>query len=43
MLEGLGGPVQMDKTDRSGIDPTLDMCCQREVSSWTVHCLFDTN
>eukprot|EP00934_Nitzschia_sp_Nitz4_P007517 Nitzschia sp. Nitz4//scaffold105_size73764//35042//36226//NITZ4_005676-RA/size73764-augustus-gene-0.50-mRNA-1//1//CDS//3329532447//7507//frame0 len=32
-LEGLGGPVNMDKYSLDGIDPTLDVCCQREVQS----------
>ena len=31
-LEGLGGPVEMDSYHFDGIDPTLDSCCQREVS-----------
>lgn len=31
-MEGLGGPVNMDPYTLSGIDPTLDSCCQREVS-----------
>ena len=30
-LEGLGGPINVDKYDFDGIDPTLDSCCQREV------------
>jgi hypothetical protein len=34
MWEGLGGPVRMDQPDLSGIDPTLDSCCRREVSSY---------
>jgi len=33
MFEGYGGPVNVDKTDLSGIDPTLDACCQREIES----------
>jgi hypothetical protein len=32
MMEGLGGPVQMDSYNFDGIDPTLDACCEREVS-----------
>ena len=32
MMEGLGGPVRMDQYNLAGIDPTLDACCQREVS-----------
>ena len=31
--EGLGGPVRMDNVNLDGIDPTLDACCQREVSN----------
>ena len=31
-MEGLGGPVRMDEYNFDGIDPTLDACCQREVS-----------
>ncbi len=31
-LEGLGGTVEMDPYHLDGIDPTLDSCCQREVS-----------
>jgi len=31
MFEGYGGPVRIDQTDISGIDPTLDACCQREI------------
>jgi hypothetical protein len=33
MWEGLGGPIRMDRPDLHNIDPTLDMCCQREVES----------
>jgi hypothetical protein len=32
VLEGLGGPVHVDPYTFDGIDPTLDSCCQREVS-----------
>jgi hypothetical protein len=32
MMEGIGGPVDMDPYSLKGIDPTLDACCQREVS-----------
>lgn len=32
MFEGYGGPIQMNQTDLSKIDPTLAACCQREVS-----------
>ena len=31
MFEGYGGPIRMDQADLSGIDPTLESCCQREV------------
>lgn len=31
MLEGLGGPVPMDKLDFGETDPTLAACCRREV------------
>lgn len=31
MLEGIGGPIKITQADVSGIDPTLDACCQREV------------
>ena len=31
MFEGYGGPVNVNRTDLSGIDPTLEACCQREV------------
>jgi hypothetical protein len=31
-MEGIGGPVDMDPYSLNGIDPTLDACCQREVS-----------
>jgi hypothetical protein len=33
MFEGYGGPVSVNRTDASGIDPTLDACCQREIES----------
>jgi hypothetical protein len=33
MLEGLGGPVNMNRYSLNGIDPALDECCQREVAS----------
>jgi hypothetical protein len=39
-LEGLGGPVSVDKYHFDGIDPTLDSCCQREVSAWVIPCIF---
>jgi hypothetical protein len=29
-LEGLGGPVNLERYSLEGIDPTLDSCCQRE-------------
>jgi hypothetical protein len=32
MMEGLGGPVQMDPYNLGGIDPALEDCCRREVS-----------
>ena len=31
--EGLGGPVQVDRPNLDGIDPTLDSCCRREEES----------
>ena len=31
MFEGYGGPVNVNRADLSGIDPTLEACCQREV------------
>jgi len=33
MFEGLGGPIRSDRADLSGIDPTLESCCQREIES----------
>jgi len=33
MFEGYGGPVNIGPTDRSGIDPTLEACCEREIVS----------
>jgi hypothetical protein len=33
MFEGYGGPVNVSHTNRDGIDPTLDACCQREIES----------
>jgi len=35
MFEGYGGPVNVNKTDAAGIDPTLESCCQREVNLHT--------
>ena len=35
MFEGYGGPVNVNRADLSGIDPTLDSCCQREVCLWS--------
>ena len=35
MFEGYGGPVNINPEDHdhaAGIDPTLESCCQREVS-----------
>lgn len=29
-LEGLGGPVHVDRPNFEGIDPTLESCCRRE-------------
>ena len=31
MFEGYGGPINMNKYDITGIDPTLAACCQKEV------------
>lgn len=31
MMEGLGGPIHMDRPDLGEIDPTLAACCRREV------------
>jgi hypothetical protein len=31
MMEGLGGPVNVDPYDLGGIDPSLEDCCRREV------------
>jgi hypothetical protein len=31
MMEGLGGPVEMDAYTLDGIDPSLEDCCRREV------------
>jgi hypothetical protein len=36
MMEGLGGPVDMDPFSIGGIDPALEDCCRREVSDDTV-------
>lgn len=33
--EGLGGPLDVDKPNLEGIDPTLDACCRREVRGQT--------
>lgn len=33
MLEGLGGPIQIDQQNFGEIDPTLAACCRREVES----------
>lgn len=32
-LEGLGGPIRVDRPDLGSIDPTLDACCQRDEES----------
>ena len=33
LFEGIGAPVDVPKEDGAPIDPTLDSCCQREVST----------
>ena len=30
-MEGLGGPVNVDRYSKAGIDPALEDCCRREV------------
>ena len=32
-LEGLGGPVHVNRPDFGDIDPTLESCCQREIET----------
>jgi len=33
MLEGYGGPVNVQEYDKNNIDPTLEACCAREIVS----------
>ena len=30
-MEGIGGPVNVERFSTSGLDPTLEDCCRREV------------
>ena len=35
-MEGIGGPVNVERYSTSGIDPALEDCCRREVRYGTV-------